>query len=71
MLTKNCDFAELTAVTNELAAVNRLQALQAIFAKVTAGAATDEAKQLKVFAFLQNPPSTTQTSNLCTRAERW
>ena len=47
------DFAELTAVTNQLAGVNRLQALQAIFAKITAGAATDEAKQLAVLLFLQ------------------
>ena len=47
------DFAELTAVTNQLAGVNRLQALQAIFAKITAGATTDEAKQLAVLLFLQ------------------
>jgi hypothetical protein len=47
------DFAKLAAVTNELAGVDRLTALQAIFAKITAGAATDEAKQLAVLRFLQ------------------
>ena len=50
---KDYDFAELAAVTNELAGVNRLQALQAIFAKITVGAKTDEAKQLAVLLFLQ------------------
>ena len=47
------DFAELASVQNSLSGVNRLTALQAIFAKITAGATTDEAKQLAVLDFLQ------------------